>query len=354
MAQRPLTALASARLALSWALRPWLAVHGIAFCSAAAVLAKNGGHFPTAGSAPSARGAFAWDGGWYRAISADGYGQLEPEAVRFFPLFPLLGRWLSWVASVCALLYLATTAALASALLRTDDAGRRAAWAAALFPGASAIALPYTEALAGLLVASLFLALRRDRIALAFWAGLLSGLTRPTGALLALPALVGALSRGSALRGIAAATGPPLGAAIFLLATLMASGDFLAPYTAQSDDSLRGGFLINPIPGVLADKDGGIGPPATLALMAIGVVLAVRVFQRLPVEYGVWSAAMLALAAGSAEAHSLPRYVAGIVPFMIVLPTLFRSNRAWRTFLFAAAGASMLLTAHWLDAAVVP
>ena len=35
----------------------------------------------------------AWDGDWYDAIAADGYGPLPPEAVRFFPSSP------SWVAA---------------------------------------------------------------------------------------------------------------------------------------------------------------------------------------------------------------------------------------------------------------
>ena len=48
-------------------------------------------------SSASARGAahaglLSWDASWYERIAAYGYGRLGHEALRFFPLLPLLAR----------------------------------------------------------------------------------------------------------------------------------------------------------------------------------------------------------------------------------------------------------------------
>jgi hypothetical protein len=42
-------------------------------------------------------GLIAWDGTWYRDIAEFGYSSIAPEGLRFFPLFPLLGRAVSVV-----------------------------------------------------------------------------------------------------------------------------------------------------------------------------------------------------------------------------------------------------------------
>ena len=50
----------------------------------------------TPGSDPTAlgEGLMAWDGTWYREIAQHGYHALPDEGLRFFPLFPLLGKGL--------------------------------------------------------------------------------------------------------------------------------------------------------------------------------------------------------------------------------------------------------------------
>src|SRR5262245_37515252 len=91
------------------------------------------------GTAPDARGLFAWDGGWYREIAGSGY-RFE-ESVRFFPLLPWLTAALSLAGCPhgAALLLITWSAALGYGVLvahlttlETGDprAGRRAAWLA--------------------------------------------------------------------------------------------------------------------------------------------------------------------------------------------------------------------------------
>ena len=43
------------------------------------------------------QGLLTWDAAIYRSIAADGYRALPREVVRFFPLHPLLGRWVGVV-----------------------------------------------------------------------------------------------------------------------------------------------------------------------------------------------------------------------------------------------------------------
>ena len=68
-----------------------------------------------------AQGLLAWDGGWYRTVAEHGYAAAGREALRFFPLYPLLGRWLGGVPGVgagVALVVLAEAAALGAQIGR--------------------------------------------------------------------------------------------------------------------------------------------------------------------------------------------------------------------------------------------
>jgi hypothetical protein len=233
-------------------------------------------------------------------------------------------------------------------------AARRTMWIAALFPGAAAIALPYTESLSGLLICVFLLGLYSDRPGVVVAAGFLSGLVRPTGFLLAIPALLRANASDHRLRDGCVALSPLLGASSFLAYCQYLTGDAFAPFSTQDDPSLRGGLIVNPIPGVLSDDGGGIGAAPTFTYMLLGILLLGVTFRRLPRELGVWSALVLALSVSSVEAHSLPRYVAGIVPFMIVIPLIHLSNRTWRITLLASTALSAVLTVGWVQAQVVP
>jgi hypothetical protein len=258
------------------------------------------------------------------------------------------------VASVAALLFLALLARLGTALLGSPQQGRRVAWIGALVPGATVLALPYTEALAGALAVAFFLALRRDAWVLVAVAGVLSGLARPTGVLLALVAAVWLVTERPSKSALVGVVAPVVGLGLYLLWSAVAFGDPLGPLSAQSDPDLRGGLLVNPIPGVLADDAGGITWPVTFALMAVAVWLVVVALRTLPLPYGVWAAVLVLLGTCSTEAQSLPRYLAATFPLAIVLAARSPSGRRWRLLLVVLAALSGLLTATWFADLVVP
>ncbi|MCB1258812.1 MAG: hypothetical protein KDB33_00190, partial [Acidimicrobiales bacterium] len=63
----------------------------LAWVLADAVAAHDGGPRPH----QLDEGLLTWDGTWYRDIAAGGYDAVPLEGIRFFPLYPLLGRVLA-------------------------------------------------------------------------------------------------------------------------------------------------------------------------------------------------------------------------------------------------------------------
>jgi hypothetical protein len=168
-----------------------------------------------------------------QAIWAWDFGGLDPEHLRFFPLYPLVMAPLSHLlpvevtgltlAFVCAVICAILTAQLG------DD--RRLAWWLVAFTPSWLLftSTVMSEALSVALTLGCLLAITRQRWA---WAGLLAGLsilTRPVGIFLFLPLLVVALrspesGRRKALTGLA--TGLPL-PLIYLLVNRLAMGEAL-------------------------------------------------------------------------------------------------------------------------------
>ena len=281
------------------------------------------------------QGLFAWDAAFYRDIADYGYGGVAHEALRFFPLLPLAARALSFVflGNVgIALVVLVNAAAFAAglllhrlALLETRDAGvaRRSAWFLALLPPAAVLVLGYAEAILLVVTISAFLAWRRDRWWTAAALGLVAGLVRPTGVLLALPALVEATRnwRGLGLRPLtgraAAVVAPGIGALVYLWWVGREHGDWLLPMRLQNTEELRGGWA-NPISTVTDALSGErLGEALHVPWIVVFAVLLVVVFRKLPVSYGLYSAALLVMALSGHTLGSFERY--GLAAFPLVL-----------------------------------
>ncbi len=149
--------------------------------------------------------ALRWDAGWYIAIARNGYYYNRNRSDRqfniaFFPAYPLLiravrpifgrrdasyltaGVFISHVAFFGALVLLY---ALARSDLGDDDSARGAVVLLACYPFSVFHATAYTESLFLLAVLGAIVALRRHQWRYAIVAGLLAGLTRPNGFLLA-------------------------------------------------------------------------------------------------------------------------------------------------------------------------
>lgn len=294
-------------------------------------------------------GLMAWDGQWYEQIARHGYAAIPRTAVRFFPLYPLLGKALAFVlggAVDVALLLLANLPALLFGallvrLVRREggDAGtaERAAWFVALVPSGFVLVFAYSEALAGCLAVATFLALRSKKWWLAALGGFLSGLTRPSGALLAVPALVEAarsarhVSLGEAVARLAAIAAPVAGVGAYLAWVGIRFGHAMLPLDIQQRSWLRGGFL-NPAVALwragrtaLEGHFGGNG--IHFPLLVVAVVLVVVVFLRWPASYGAYAAVTLLVALSAHRLGSSERYLFATFPFVLAIVSLTRSRR---------------------------
>lgn len=313
----------------------------------------------------------AWDAAWYRGIADVGYDGLPAEAIRFFPLYPLLGRVVAvpLLGNVSlALVLVANVLGVGASVLghrlverETGDqqAARRAAWFMALFPSAFVLMWGYAESL--LLVASLatFFALRSKRWVWAAVFGAAAGLSRPIGLLLVLPALV-EVARGlrterppvsELARRALAVLGPAAGTASFLVWSEVATGDWWAPIDAQ--EGLRGDAR-DPVTRLfegVADFFGGEALGDALHVpFAVGLlVLLIACARRLPASYTVFSAAVLVIALGAENLNSLERYGLNAFPLVLVLGITLRHADLERLALVACAGGMVAFTTlAWL------
>ncbi|MDQ6649826.1 MAG: hypothetical protein M3Z02_06880 [Actinomycetota bacterium] len=310
-------------------------------------------------------GLTVYDASFYRDIARGGYSALPHEALRFFPLFPELARALDVVLpgpAGVATLVLANACALGYSLVlwrlvrtdlahldRTAGLADRSVWLLALAPAGFVLVLGYAESLTGLLAAGVFLAARRSRFGWAATLGLLAGLTRPAGALLAVPVLIEALRqvRSAGLRQwvlrAAATLAPVLGAGSYLLWAGRRYGDTLAPLRVQEQSGHRGGLVslpFAPLKHSVIALVHGVEPTTAAHLLwtgLFGVLLVVSV-RRLPASYSAFAAVMLAAAYSARTLDSLERYCFAAFPLLIALAVVVRRPQAMlvATTVFAA------------------
>lgn len=342
------------------ALPPWI-VARLAVALGYVIAAIASDELRTTGRTLQLRQAlFSWDAAWYRDIADRGYDGVAREGLRFFPLVPLAARALSvplFGEVGLGLILVVNVAALGVGmamhrLVREETGNRaratRAAWFIALLPPAVVLVLGYAEAVALLLVISAFLALRRRRWAHAAVLGLLAGLCRPTGMLLALPALV-EIARGwrvasDRLPRIGAVLGAPLGTGLYLAWVGWRYDDWALPIRLQNRSDLRGGWD-DPIDAVWGSvkalaSNGRIGDGLHVPWIGLFALLLVVVFMKLPASYGVFSAAVLALALSAHNLGSFERYGLFAFPLVIALAIVTDEPRLERAAL-VACGATL-------------
>ncbi len=287
------------------------------------------------------QGLFAWDAAFYRDIAEHGYGAVRSGALRFFPAVPLMARGLGVVFlgnDAFALLVIANGSALLFGglvyrltRLETGDArtATRAVWFAAVFPPAMALVLGYAEATFMLLSVAMFLSLRTRRFGWAIPSGVLAGLTRPVGVLLAVPAAIeaartwrGASPRDRAIR-IGAVVAGPVGSGLYLLWVRYAYEDAWLPLRIQNDRSHRGGF-VDPFTRTfdgISDLIHGdrFGSGLHVLWLAVFAVLIVVLLRRLPSSYGWYAAAMVLVNLSARNLDSFERYAMSAFPLVIAV-----------------------------------
>ncbi len=308
-----------------------------------------------------------WDGTWYRDLASGGYDSpgLE-EGIRFFPLWPLVGRVLGTlgdrpdVALVIAANLLALVAGMLMhrvALQETDDpeTSRNVVRIFSLFPSAFVLVLGYSEALFMTLALGFVLCARARR----WWAtvllGFLAGLTRPVGALLALPAAVRAGGDRRSPTAWLAVASAPLGTLTFLLWAEHAQGGWRVPIDAQ--EALRGS-AVEPITRIIkAFIEGASGDPGELlhACAAVALVfLLVVAVRRLSTDLWVYAVPSTVLLFAAENLNSMERYALAVFPLVIAAGIVSSASMLRRWLPTASAVAMTSLTILALNGIYVP
>lgn len=322
-----------------------------------------------------------WDGQLYLSIAERGYpteGSLD--AFAFFPLWPLAVRaveaMVPFLGPLSVGVLLAHVFTLAGALcLRSfvaretgsAETGDRAAIYVLVFPSAYVLSMVYAEALFLLLGVVFLDLLRRQRWGWAAAVGVLAGLTRPGGWLLALPAAVEGIRfvterrRGGAVPKILGATvagsGPVAGFVAYLGFVGWRTGDPLVPIGRQWQEGWKARprfFLDSALDKADQIPELGATPDAFLGLaVLLGVGLAVYAFRVLPASMAVYAGAVVALGASTQVLIGTLRLLLWAIPLVWALALLGERrgfDRAWLPASAASMGvlAVAAFTSSWI------
>ena len=310
------------------------------------------------------QGLLAWDGAFYADLAQHGYAALPHSALRFFPLTPLLGRAVGWLGfgPRVGVVIVANAAALTASLLLirlvrregfSDDVARRASWLLSLAPAAFVLVLSYGEGVFLALAIGVALAARNRSWVVAMTLGLLAGLSRPSGFIVAVPI---AIEAARALRGISprelatrvfAVLAPFAGTGVFLWWVGDQFGDALLPFRVQTRSNLKGSFtdpvksISDAVSGLIHGRTVGTG--LHVGWMIVVAVLLVICFRRLPASYGWFSLALVASAMTSANLDSFERYALGAFPLTIAVALI--AHTLW-TARLVIAGSAVAMTGY--------
>lgn len=338
-------------------------------------------------AAPFAR----WDSVWFLAIAGDGYG--DGARTAFFPLYPLLTGGLGQllgsdlVAGVVVSLAASFAAFWALHRLVALDFGERVArgavLAVAFFPMSFFLSAVYSEGLYLALSVGAFLAAREQRWAVAGLVGGCAAATRSAGLVLLLPLLIiWWKSRPRRLEDVLWLALVPAGLAAYCLGLAAAGIDPLSPFDAQEVwyRSFAGPF-VGAWDGAVAAWQGARqllhgarepiyftpagGDPFVVARhnlelftwLVLLVPAVIGVLRRLPIEYGAYVLAALALPLSypvePQPLMSISRFACVLFPLGIWL-ALWCDGHRWRGRVLLAAGAvglavysGIYATWHW-------
>ncbi|BBH64395.1 membrane protein [Actinoplanes sp. OR16] len=299
-----------------------------------------------------------WDAGWFLRVAMDGYphgytyenGVLQGNELAFFPVYPMLIRFaaaigftpstaavlISWIASIGA--------AVALHLLGTSLYSKRAGWALVAIccsaPASVVLSMAYSESIFLALVAGMFVAAHRR----AWWAagllGLLTALSRPTGAAAALGLGVAALiavreiwksENRIAWQPITAAAAALAGVPLYIGWVAWRVGDLDAWFKIQTagwgTTFDYGSSTIKFLNTTLRTGDGWVSISIALmllvALAAAGVALTQKPWLPLAV-YGV--VAMILVYGQAGFYHSKPRLLLPVL--LTLLPAVVAASKA--------------------------
>lgn len=328
------------------------------------------------GSRPTVltEGLIAWDGTWYRDIATQGYQSLPLDGLRFFPLFPLLGRALTVVtlgrtdvalvliANVASLLLVIAIRRLVLFERGSEALARRSVWFVCLFPGAFVLAWAYAEAIWLLAAVGVMWAIRSRRWGWAIVAGLVVGATRPLGIVMVVPIAIELVRvwrdarRDERILGIAALSSPVVATGIYLLWVSRVFGDAWLPYSVQDDYRGQGVDPFTRIWDGLSQMFGSerLGDGLHIPFAIVFVILLVLTFRYWAVSYGAFAALVLVAALDAQNLNSLERYGLNAFPIVLTAAVIARDERIERVVTLLLAGGMVALCAMAWTGAYVP
>src|SRR3954462_2207433 len=262
-----------------------------------------------------------WDAGWYLQIVTEGYRYTPGDPaiqqnIVFFPAYPMLVRFVGrlfggdMIGYVVAGMFVSIVAFLGAlayvyAFARErygDEVAAASIWLLAAYPFAIFFGALYTESLFLLGTAGAIYHFVRQEFGRAACWGLLVGLTRVNGALLALPLALLAVStvpRRLNLASIGAAAAPGIGLLIYASFIWQLTGNpiaFVTSHVAWGRTYEGLGTLVAQQYSILASAglSGYVGAPGYDRLNALGALFAVGtiwpVTRRLGLAYGLFMA----------------------------------------------------------------
>ena len=300
--------------------------------------------------------AARWDGDPYLTIAREGYSADNVSLVAYFPLYPFLMRLggalfgsddallaagvvISNLALFAALVYLAR-----SVMLDHDaKTATRAAVYLLVFPTTVFLSAVYAESLFLVLaIAAMYHARRRDWL-LAGALAALAALTRPFGAVVALPIAIEALRRPIAFRGLAATLLAPATFFAWLAVLWLITGDARALLTAQAQWGGRPGLSLQAFAD-LFDPAVYSFPYFVIAFTVLIGALAVVSWRVLRPSLAAYATAVFLVAISTGSLTSAPRYYLAVFPAFIALAVI---APAWlgRAYVPLGVTIGMLLTA---------
>lgn len=297
---------------------------------------------------------FGWDAGFYRTIARHGYDAVSAtDGLRFFPLYPLLGRAFGssnavmlGISNLATLVALVLILRLARVWLNDESAARRAVWIVAIGPGVTATVMGYAEPLFLVLAVACALAVHHDRIALAGAFGVGAALTRPVGIMLVVLFLAQGLAT-KRMRPALGAIGPVVGLVAFLTWSRDFTGDWLRPLQLQGRSNLRGAN-VDPFTAIWSALryvivEHRIGPGLHLLWAVVAIIVCVIAYRRLPLPGAAFAAAIVLLSLTTRNLDSYERYLLSAFPLAIAAASVRVSTTQAR---LGAGALSMLVVGY--------
>lgn len=309
-----------------------------------------------ASSIPLLDVASRWDADPYLVIARDGYHADAPSHVAYFPLYPFLMRiaaglfggddaYLAAGVVISNLALFAAVAYLARSVMLDHDAptATRSAVYLLVFPTTVFLSAVYAESLfLALAIAATYHARRREWL-LAGALAALAALTRPFGAVVALPLAMEALRRPVAIRGLAATLLAPAAFFAWLAVLWLITGDPRALLTAQAQWGTRPGLSLQ-VFADLFDPAVYSFPYFVLAFTVFIGALVVISWRVLRPSLAAFGTVVFLVAISTGSLTSAPRYYLAVFPAFIALAVI---APAWLGRLYVAASVAIgaLLTA---------